>query len=77
MMRTMRPGEGKELLAGAPSQRLPVSVVDQPKTGFGIPVGDWLKGNALHKPDRLVARGWAQNVLADYFGEPTRDVRCA
>ena len=56
---TLRPGEGKALLASAPSTPVPRAIVERSKTGFAIPVSDWLAGNAAHVPDRRASRGWA------------------
>lgn len=56
---TLAPGEGKRLLANAPSNPVPREIVERSKTGFAIPVADWLAGNASHVPDRRASRGWA------------------
>jgi asparagine synthase (glutamine-hydrolysing) len=61
---TLKPGEGKMLLATAPIVPVPQDVVDRPKTGFGIPVGDWLRGDIEHHEDRRTSRRWAQVVEA-------------
>lgn len=57
-------GEGKRLLADAPSRPLPASVVNKPKTGFSVPVASWRAGRTTHIADRRDSRGWAQHVLA-------------
>lgn len=57
---TLRPGEGKRLLAAAPSNPVPREIVERSKTGFSIPVADWLAGNAAHVPDRRASRAWAK-----------------
>jgi asparagine synthase (glutamine-hydrolysing) len=63
---------GKQCLGAAPSQPLPASIVDRPKTGFGIPVGAWqasLTGaKADQGPGRLISRRWAAHVLAQVPG---------
>ena len=38
-------GEPKGLLRALARQRLPASVIDRPKQGFAIPVGDWFRTN--------------------------------
>jgi len=65
---SLRPGEGKILLANAPVIPVPADVVARPKTGFGIPVGDWLRGDVEHREDRRTSRRWAHVVEARYAG---------
>jgi asparagine synthase (glutamine-hydrolysing) len=56
-------GVTKRLLKRAASKRLPSTILDRPKKGFGIPVAKWLRGplaplmNALLAPDRLKTQG--------------------
>ncbi len=68
----LKPGEGKALLATAPIIPVPRDVVERPKTGFGIPVGDWLRGDATHVEDRRTSRRWAQVVEARYAASAAR-----
>jgi asparagine synthase (glutamine-hydrolysing) len=63
---SLKPGDGKTLLANAPAIPLPPEIVTRPKTGFGIPVGDWLRGDVEHREDRRTARRWAHVVEARY-----------
>jgi len=63
---SLQPGEGKTLLANAPVIPVPADIVARPKTGFGIPVGDWLRGDVEHHEDRRTSRRWAQVVEARY-----------
>ncbi|HWU72446.1 MAG TPA: asparagine synthase (glutamine-hydrolyzing) [Sphingomonas sp.] len=63
---SLRPGEGKALLATAPIIPVPQDVIDRPKTGFGTPVGDWLRGDLEHHEDRRTSRRWAQVAEARY-----------
>jgi asparagine synthase (glutamine-hydrolysing) len=65
---SLKPGEGKTLLANAPAIPVPADVVARPKTGFGIPVGDWLRGDVEHREDRRTSRHWAHVVEARYAG---------
>jgi len=65
---SLKPGEGKILLADAPVIPVPADVVARPKTGFGIPVGDWLRGDVEHREDRRTSRRWAHVVEARYAG---------
>lgn len=64
----LKPGEGKALLAQAPSAPLPAEVTDRDKTGFSIPVTAWLKGTTVARPDRRDARGWSRTVIDRYLG---------
>jgi asparagine synthase (glutamine-hydrolysing) len=56
-------GVTKRLLKRAASDRLPASILERPKKGFGIPVARWLRGplapmmDSLLAPDRLRRQG--------------------
>jgi asparagine synthase (glutamine-hydrolysing) len=63
---SLKQGEGKTLLANAPVIPVPADIVARPKTGFGIPVGDWLRGDVEHHEDRRTSRRWAQVVETRY-----------
>lgn len=57
---------GKTLLANSPAKPLPADIIGRKKTGFGIPVQQWLQEAA---PERSVSggsRGWAQHLAAAY-----------
>ena len=56
-------GQGKRLLADAPSRPLPGAIVNKPKTGFAIPVASWRAGRPRYVPDRRDSRVWARHVL--------------
>ena len=49
-------GVGKLLLKKAMQGRIPESIMQRPKKGFGIPVAAWLRGPL---------RGWMTDLLAD------------
>ena len=51
---TARLGAGKEDMARAPMPPLPEAVLSRPKTGFFVPVHDWVGGRGM--------RGWAKKV---------------
>lgn len=63
---SLKPGEGKSLLANAAAIPVPADIVARAKTGFGIPVGDWLRGDVEHREDRRTSRRWAHVVEARY-----------
>jgi asparagine synthase (glutamine-hydrolysing) len=60
----VRNGEGKWLVRQVLGRHVPGHLVDRPKTGFGIPLDDWLRGplkswaSDLLAPDRLDRQGW-------------------
>ena len=62
-MRRMAPGEGKQALAMAPSLPLPAEVGQRAKSGFGVPLGDWLyPTDARAQRKGAVSRRWAHDL---------------
>jgi asparagine synthase (glutamine-hydrolysing) len=58
--------DGKEAFAAAPTTPLPTSLVTRRKTGFGVPMGDWLDlpGKARRANKGAASRAWGQEVLS-------------
>lgn len=56
----------KAHLAQSPSHALPRSVLDRPKTGFTVPVRDWIMGEKSAAPAERSLRGWARRVYQGF-----------
>jgi asparagine synthase (glutamine-hydrolysing) len=57
-------GTGKHILRKLLHQEGPRELIERPKAGFGIPVGEWIKGTLrpwaedLLDPSRMAGEGW-------------------
>lgn len=67
----VRGGQGKWLLRRVVDRSVPRELMDRPKAGFGIPVGDWLRGplrawaEALLDPERVRSEGYLDSATVD------------
>jgi asparagine synthase (glutamine-hydrolysing) len=61
MLAAARPPTKRDM-AGTPSRPLPAAVIDRPKTGFAVPIRDWLGGNSAERG----LRGWAREIYAEF-----------
>ncbi|MEO5774006.1 MAG: asparagine synthase (glutamine-hydrolyzing) [Sphingomicrobium sp.] len=65
----MQNGKGKTIVRKLLARHLPPELFDRPKTGFSLPVGEWLKGplrpwaEDLLDPKRMAADGWMDEKI--------------
>jgi len=59
-------GTGKALLARAPSIPVPPAIVKRSKTGFSIPISEWIRHETSHVEDRRASRDWAMQAIDRY-----------
>ncbi|HEX9953991.1 MAG TPA: asparagine synthase C-terminal domain-containing protein, partial [Allosphingosinicella sp.] len=62
-------GSGKEILKKLLYREAPRQLFNRPKAGFGVPVGEWIKGplrswaEELLDPSRMAADGWFDSAV--------------
>ena len=61
----------KQDMAYAPANPLPDAIVNRPKTGFSVPVREWMLGDARQGWGRGL-RGWTRRVFASNYGKSKR-----
>ena len=66
---TSRRRDGKELLARSPQKPLPAAILSRRKTGFTVPINEWLEREHREVPHSFGMRPWAlflyqQNLAA-------------
>jgi asparagine synthase (glutamine-hydrolysing) len=58
---------GKRAMAATPARALPAAVLDRPKTGFAVPVREWLAGETAETgPKTRGYRAWARRIYAEF-----------
>jgi asparagine synthase (glutamine-hydrolysing) len=71
LMRRLAPliaehGLTKEDMARTPKHALPEDLIDRPKSGFVVPVREWLLADRPKYDNARGLRGWAQYVYAQH-----------
>ena len=62
-------GPGKQAMAQTPSEPLPEAILNRPKTGFFVPIREWIMGESEQAPERGL-RGWARKVYKAQTNSP-------
>ena len=57
LLRDPATGQGKQVLRNVLYRHVPKELVDRPKKGFSVPIGDWLKTPEL--------KSWAEDLIAE------------
>lgn len=64
-----RPMHGKRVLGEVPAKRLPDALLERPKTGFAVPVHEWVSPPQPGAPRRSLSMGlrnWALRLAREF-----------
>ncbi len=61
---SLDPTQEKRLIARTVAPELPAAVLDRPKTGFAVPIHQWLNPDAAHTVSDY--RGWGRHLYASF-----------
>ena len=82
MVMKIRHGQGKWILRQVLNHYVPQSLIDRPKMGFGVPIGEWLKSDLkdwagdLLNPQRLHDENiFNPHVITQHFNDHVRGQR--
>ena len=64
----MEAAPGKAEMARTPTRPLPAALLARPKTGFGVPLRQWLAGETAKGAGERGLRGWARRVHGAQWG---------
>lgn len=66
----------KRVVAGALAPQLPRELLNKPKTGFSVPVRDWMTGDMIAAQERGL-RGYARKIYGNFVGQSAPSQRTA